>query len=521
MRPASKAIQASLLILGAAVAASMWHPSPAQSEGAPRLVVAVQKLPDTLEPMREFTNVGMRIVYNFAETLIEIDFKNGHALVPGLAKSWTRVDDQTIEFELRRDVSCHNGEPMTSEDVAFTFGLERFRGEDAPGKSIGSVLLANLAEPEVLGPYKVRIRSTKPDPLLEHRMANYMSQIICKDAYLAVNDWDKWSQMPVATGPYEVADFKAGESITLEAFDKYWGEKAPAASVRFREVPELSTRVAGLASGEFDIITEVTPDQLSSIDGQSGLETVGGPIRNVRMIVYDATNQALDDPRVRRAMNLAIDRQLIVDTIFHGRTKVPRSLQMELFGDMYLEDWPAMVHDPKAAKQLIKDSDYNGEQINFRTVGNYYTGEIDTTQAVVNMWQDIGLNARVQVVENWDQVYEDDEGRTAQNTSATAFYPDPTSQLWRLFSPDDRYQKRGFWSNQEFNRLGAILESSTDLKQRRKVFRDMLEIYEQDPPGTVLYALPMLYGKKKSINWEPYQYEYMGFRAGNLSFDGS
>ena len=490
----------------------------ALSQEPDHLVVAVQKNPDTLEPMRDFSNVAMRVVYNVAETLIERDFKNDHKLVPGLAVSWERVDDRTIDFTLREGITCHNGEALTAEDVAFSFGEERFLGEEAPGKKIGAILLGNLEKPEVLATHKVRIRSKVPDALLENRLASYTSQIICKDAYLAAGDWDSWSRNPIASGPYRIAEFKPGETLRIQRFADYWGPSAPVESVTFKVVPEVSTRLAGLMAGEFDIVTELPPDQLAEVDARSGFETSGGAIRNIRILLYDSMEgSALEDRRIRQAMNLAIDRQLIVETLFHGRTEVPRGMQFAGYGDMYIADHPTLAYDPKKARALIEQAGYKGAPITLRTVGSYYTAELDTSRAIVSMWKDVGLNAQLAVVENWDQVYEDNPARNAQNSSSTGFLNDPVGHLWRRFGPNDTTQKRSFWSHEEFNRLGKTLERSTDKAERKDLVRKMLQIVEEDPPGAMLFALPIFYGKSEKVAWQAYDHEYMDFRAGNLS----
>ncbi|GAB5471095.1 MAG: ABC transporter substrate-binding protein [Rhodospirillales bacterium] len=507
-------------VLGVLAAGTLALTAGVQAASAEDLIVAVQKNPDVVEPMRDFSNVGMRVIYNLAETLIERDFKDDQRLVPGLAESWTRVDDRTIDFTLRQGVTCHNGEPLTAEDVAFTFGKERFQGEDAPGKRIGSILLGNLEPPEVLGEHKVRIRSKVPDAVLENRLASYTAQIICKDAYLAAENWDSWSKALVATGPYKLTEFKPGESIRIERFDDYWGEKAPADSVTFTVVPEAATRLAGLLAGDFHIVTEVEPDQLADIDARSGVVSAGGPIRNIRILLYDSMNgSALEDPRIRQAMNLAIDRQLIVDALLHGRAKVPHGMQFDGYGEMFVAEAPKLVYDPEKARALIAEAGYDGAPITLRTVGNYYAAERDTSEAIVNMWRDVGLDAQLVVVENWDQIYEDNEARNAQNSSATGFLNDPVGHLWRRFGPNDTTQKRGFWTNAEFNELGGKLEASTDMAERRALVARMLEIVDEDPPGALLFELPIFYGKVEGVNWQPYAHEYMDLRAGNLSFD--
>ncbi len=133
MRRYRKGVRLALLGLASAVVAgAVVGVTPVMAD-ATNFVVAVQKNPPTMEPMRENSNMQMRVLYNIGETLISIDFKGGFKLIPGLATEWKRLDNLTLEFKLRKGVKFHNGEEMTSEDVAFTFGPERFTGEKAPG----------------------------------------------------------------------------------------------------------------------------------------------------------------------------------------------------------------------------------------------------------------------------------------------------------------------------------------------------------------------------------------------------
>ncbi len=108
-------------------ALSLPIPSVVRADGRPSITVAVQKIANsnTLETLREQSNVGTRTFYSYAETLIDTDWVGDLSLRPGLATSWRRIDDRTVELTLREGVRFHNGDPMTAEDVAFSFGPER------------------------------------------------------------------------------------------------------------------------------------------------------------------------------------------------------------------------------------------------------------------------------------------------------------------------------------------------------------------------------------------------------------
>jgi peptide/nickel transport system substrate-binding protein len=484
------------------------------------LVIAVTGITTSLDPMGANSNVNERISNNVVEGLIQYDLGT-KTYTPLLAESFTITDNKVAEFNLRKGVKCHNGEDFTAEDVAFSLGPQRFSSKVAPGWNIAKSFLGSLTQVEVLDPYKVRITSSFPDPLIQARFGNWMGQMICKDAYLAAANWEEWGKAVVGTGPYKVAEFKPGESIKLVAFDGDWGDKAPASSITYTVVPETAARVSGLLTGEYDIITEIVPDQFKTLEDDPNTEVTGGPIRNIRVILYDELNNPmLADPRIRQAMSAALDRQLIVDTMFQGRTDVPRGLQMEAFGDLYIADFQPIGYDPDLAKKLLGEAGYKGEEITYRYLQDYYTGEVATAQILQSMWKAVGLNVKLELKENWDQIEGEtaNVGRGVYNMSNGAYYADPVGQIWRLYGPDGLYQGMNSWASPEFDALGQDL-LAIDLATRQAAMRKMLEIYERsDPPGTYLHVLPLFYGKRSDFTWTPTDTAFMDFRAGALSF---
>lgn len=479
-------------------------------------VVAVQKLPPTLEPMRENSNMAVRVFYNVFETLIKPDLKKGSGLMPGLATSWERVDSKTLDVNIRHGVTFHNGELLTAEDVVFTFGKQRFRSEKAPGWGVTKQFLGGLADVQAIDEDTVRFTYEKADALLEYRLAGFWAGIINKKAYLEVGDWDKWSSKPVGTGAYSINEFKPGQHLKLDRFAEYWGEKAPVSTLTFKVVPELAARTAGIRSGEFDIITEVTPDQITTLK-EHDIKISGGPIGNIYGIIYDVTNETLKDPRIRQALNLAIDRELIVKTIYGGLTEVPQGWQMKLFGDMFLENQPKPEFNPEKAKKLLQEAGYKGEKIQYSVLNNYYTLERPISQVLVSMWKNVGLNVYLSVKENWAQVEENTPERMVRNASFTAYYPDPVGQFWRRYSPSSGWIVQDYFKmNDTFNELGLQLESEIDVQKRRTIFKKMLDIFDADPMGTPLLQLTMLYGLGDGFEWSASSYEMMDLTASGL-----
>lgn len=504
-------------VAAAAGLAMAFGASEAMSAGRD-LVIGVTTISIGLDPMGANSNVNERISNNLIETLLRIDPKTGE-IKPGLATSWEKDGDRALVLKLREGIKCHNGEDFNAEDVEYMFGPARYLGKDAPGNALAKQFLGLITAVKAVDTHTVRVEVAQPDPLLEIRLASWMSQIPCADAFKAAESWEKWGQSVVGTGPYQLEEFKPSELQKFKRFEGYWGDKAPADSLTFKVVPELAGRVTGLFTGEYDIISEVTPDQLDAISSNKDTEIAGGAILNIRVILFDTRNPVLKDPRVRQALSLAIDRQLIVDTLYGGRTKVPQGMQMEVFGDMFIPEHKGTPYDPDRAKALLQEAGYKGEPISYRYLQDYYTAEVSTAQVLGSMWEAVGVKVELELKENWSQVEEkvSDEGRGVTNSSNGAYFPDPLGQVYRLFGPNGDVQPPGWWKNDEFNKMGDILMTA-DHAARREAFARMLDIFEQDPPGTYLHQLTMFYGKRKDLKWAPTNRAFMDFRAGALEF---
>jgi len=510
------------VVSAATVAATAMAPS--HGAMAQDLTVAVQKLPDVIEPVMENSNVNQRIMFSLFDTLVLTDYRDGGRLKPSLATSWEVESPRSIVFTLRQGVKFHTGEEMTAEDIAWTFGPERLSRTSGSAGGGGTVVvkpfLGGIEKVEVLDRYKVRITMKGDDALIVHRFASYPSQIESKKAFEQVGDWTEWAKAPVGTGPYKITNFTFGDRVVIEAFGDYWGDaKAGADKVTFVAVPEISTRIAGLRSGQFDIITEVAPDEIDEIENAAGTHVVGGPVLNIRGLIYDSSNEVLADPRIRQAMNLAIDRQAIVDSLYAGKTNVPHGWQMDVFGAMYLADRPIPEFNLEKAKALLAEAGYKGQEIVYRSQEGYYTNQGQTARILAAMWKKAGLNVRLDMKENWGQVMEDTADRHVFDGSFSAYYPDPVGQVWRRFGPNGSWAQRGIYkNNEEFLRLGKILETKTDTALRREVFGKLLDNFANDPHGAVLHALPLFYGVRDDIVWKAYPTEYMNLTNAELSF---
>ncbi|MCX7323566.1 MAG: ABC transporter substrate-binding protein [Hyphomicrobiales bacterium] len=514
-----------------------------QSDTRPSITIAVQKISNSnvLDVLREQSNVGERVFFtSIWEGLISRDWLGNLSPRPGLASEWRRTDEQTVELKLRQGVKFHNGDEMTAEDVVFSFSRERmFANTEAknrstiaaferipqprPGKELPAEVPAaarrawpDLLRVEAVDKYTVRFYNATPDVTLEGRLARYGSDIMSRKGWDDAASYLDWARKPITTGPYKVVEFRPDNSLTLEAHEEYWGGRPPLRRIRFVEVPEVPSRIAGLLSGQYQFACDIPPDQISDIEKNAAFEVQGGTILNHRLTVFDKNHAQLQNPLVRRALTHSIDRQAIVDSLWAGRTKVPAGLQWDYYGDMFHADWTVPEFNPTLARDLLKQAGYKGDPIPYRLLNNYYTNQNATAQILVEMWRSAGINVQINTVENWTQIMARGEARAIRDWSNSAPFSDPVSSIVAQHGPQGQQQQIGEWTNAEMNTLSEFLETSTDRVKRKAAFRRMLEICErEDPAYTVLHQNATFTAKPKALRWKASPAFAMDFRPGN------
>ncbi len=363
------------------------------------------------EMLTEQSNVGTRIYTSYAETLIGNNWIGDMSLQPQLATSWKRVDDRTVDVELRQGVKFHNGDVMTAEDVAFFLWSDRMWGGgtvDVPEnvKVVARQALPAFERIEVLGPYKIRLHNSSIDPVMEGRLSSQIGMIVSKRAFMEAKSWMDWARRPITTGPYAISEYKPDSVLTLSAFDDHWEGRPPLRQVRFVETPETASRINLLRSGGADFACDIPPDQIATVEADKRFKVVGGPINNTRYTVFNKSHPVLANPLVRQALTHSVDRNLIVESLWSGRTEVPRGLQWSFYGDFYIADHENPAYDPDKARALLRKAGYNGEPIPYRVLNDYYTAQTATAQINTENWRAVGLNIKLQMVENWGQISE-------------------------------------------------------------------------------------------------------------------
>lgn len=474
------------------------------------LKIGLAALPTQLDPDRSIGIASIKLFYNIFDTLLFTD-KEGN-ITGQLADSWEWQDDTTLNVKIRENVTFQNGEVCDAEDVKFTFD----RILSGYGDGTIAVLYETLDSVEKIDDLTVQFKLKKPDAAFEQRLGSiWGASIVPKDYIEEIGD-EAFQTAPIGTGPYKLTQYP--EKYVLERYDGFWGDKPAAKSIEFISYPEASARMTALITGEVDIINDVPSDAVDTINGTSGVSVVGTSIKNIHIYTFNTRNEdsIMSNQKFRQALTMAIDRQTLVDTLWSGYAKVPNGHQFESYGDLYIEDYPGVQYDPEKARELVKESGYDGEEvISIEMADGYYTNGNQAGEAIVSMLADIGVKAEV--------VFTDKFSFSAdiRAWSAASRFDNPLGALWLLFGTGSgpANPETGSWTpTEEFVAAGNTLIDSKDLEEQRQAARTLMEVFDTYCPGTYLYQAEDLYGIRDGLEWDMTYCEnqIMPFRAGDL-----
>ena len=316
----------------------------------------------------------------------------GQPLAPSLAESWSVSEDAVIyDFVLRKNTKFHNGEPVTAEDVRYSFG--RYRGASH------DLMKERVAVIETPDPQSVRFKLKEPWPdfLTFYATASGAGWIVPKKYVEKVGE-DGFKKAPIGAGPYKFVSFSPGVELVLEAFDQYWRKTPSVKRLVFKSIPEETTRLAALQRGEVDIVYSIRGELAEELRRTPGL-TLKPVLSPAPFWVYFADQwdpkSPWHDERVRRAASLAVDRKGINDAITLGYSKITGSIIPYTFE--YFWQPPMPTYDPAEAKRLLAEAGHpNGFD-----AGEFYcdSSYSNVAEAVLDNLQAAGFRVRLRPLE--------------------------------------------------------------------------------------------------------------------------
>jgi peptide/nickel transport system substrate-binding protein len=317
----------------------------------------------------------------------------GQASAPSLAETWSAsADGLNYEFVLRQGASFHNGDPVTADDVKYSF--ERYRG------AARDLLKARVAGIEVSDPRHIRFKLKEPWPdfLTFYASASAAGWIVPRKYVEKVGD-DGFKKAPVGAGPYKFVSFTPGVELVLEAFDQYWRKPPSVKRLVFKVIPDEATRLAALKRGEIDVAYSIRGELAAGVQQTPGLAlkpaVVQAPFCLYFPDQWDAQSPWHEE-RVRRAASLAIDRKSINDALTLGYSLISGNPFVPNNFDFYWQP-PAPIYDREKAKQLLAEAGYpKGFDAGAYNCDSSYA---NIGEAVVDGLRAVGIRAQLRPIE--------------------------------------------------------------------------------------------------------------------------
>lgn len=420
---------------------------------------------------------------------------------PVLAKSFKRIDNQTIEFDLREDVTFHNGNKFDAQDVKGT--LEYLA--DPATKIRFKSRYDWVKNVEILGPYKVRLNASRP-VVMDYGFLSYRMRMRDIETMNALADKAEYGKTAVGTGPYRVASIDRNAGIALERVENHFeGGKyypAPAKKVRALFIPDRQTQVAQLLTGNIDLMRNITSDDERNLAQNPNLAVTPTGSEMLLYTTFDAAgrskNKAMMDARVRKAFIMAIDRDQLMKHLIPGGNIAIKTNSICFATSIACEtSTHPSSYNPAEAKRLLAEAGYaNGFDLQLdvhepvRYIAEALAGEV----------RKIGI--RASIVSMPIAVYTKRRG-DGEFTAFTGFnpagtHPDAAQILDFFFGAD-----RDYWNDPLIDKNIELGEAEFDEKKRTALYTPILDKVNQEAYIFPISELPIVWAHHKDIFLKP------------------
>ncbi len=376
-----------LSVSGAGLAlASMPRLAHGQAKRSGEIAAGLSERMLTLDPSNHYSISTTSVLRHLFDPLVDVT--NDSKFVPALAESWRAVNNTTWHFTLRKGVTFHDGTPFTADSVVFT--LKRVRDNT---KLIKSFVYQDIESVEKDGDHGVVVTSKRPFGSLPA----HLTMLGMLPSSAGRNE-EAFFQKPIGTGPFRFASWTHGDQIAMTANPGYWKPGVPKVEkLTFRFIPELSTRTAALRAGELHVIDRVTPDLVETLKGTRGVKVLDVPAIEAQRWIFQLAREPVKDQRLRQAISLAIDRNVIIKELLRGYARpVDSPVPPGLIGHTSLA---LKAYDPEKARQILKQAGYTNVSLDLVLMKDFYPKQLEISQAIAAMLGEVGIKLNIKNLE--------------------------------------------------------------------------------------------------------------------------
>ena len=420
-------------------------------------------------------------------------------LEPALAESWeTSADGLSYTFKLRQDVTFHDGTPFNADAVVFT--QQTYNQPEVVWVNEWQDVTV-----EKIDDFTVKLTTKEPNALFLRMVANRWA-IISPTAYGKLGK-EGFAQAPVGTGPFVFKEWVKGDHLTVTANPNYWRKGYPkVAEITFRAMPESATRVAAIQAGEIDLATRLNSDEASSFEGNADVSIVRYPVDRAYYVAFNNVTTGkgtpIEDQRVRLAINMAINRQEIVDTLFGGFATL--STGMVGPGTLGDDGGAPIPFDLEKAKSLLAEAGYpDGFDIGMACPDGAYANINEVCQAIQGYLKDVGINVDLKIQEAnayWDlEAKKELPPLFVDGWSVTE--GESYTRLQGSLGADQTYAA---WSDPELQAKISSILTTLDDDKRAALYSEVQKTMRENPPFVYLYYVQTFEAVSSKVqNYKP------------------
>jgi peptide/nickel transport system substrate-binding protein len=464
------------------------------ASGAGVIRIGVGALPATLDPHKNTAGISLATYFQLYNGLTRIDAAG--RLQPSLAESWRWINEKTFQVKLRKGVTFHNGEPFDAAAAKWNIG----RVLDPETKSPVKDRIPTVTGAEAVDPLTLNLHNSSPSGLLPRALAVVF---MIPPGYYQAKGANEFVRQPVGTGPFRYVSGTPGDNQNLEAFVNYWEGPPKPRQVFMRVMKEDGARVAALEAGDVDMIQNLPPDQVGRLTN-SGFQVAWELMARQHFII---ANSALDgggvlkDPRVRLALNYAVDKQAILKRIFFDFGKVAEGQLVDARAIGYNKDLKAFPFNPAKAKELLAAAGFKGgitSPVTFWATQGVYLKDKETIEAVASYLTDVGVNVQINQVE-WAKFTEAYYGSKMVGLNLQGWNYFPVMDADFIITHYKSWNQPIWYRNEKFDDLYRKSTTTTDAPARARLLQQAQQVLHDDPPGLYLIHPPDMFAVSRRV----------------------